>query len=110
VTILKAALNMAFQDGRLHEDKEWRRLKPLKVEAARREGFLSVEQSQRLINAANAEPGFGDLVHGALLTGCRYAELCRLTVGIFSTVALPFSSQRPAKHGACGLLRKGWGS
>jgi len=81
--ILRAALNMAFRSGKVHDDLAWRRLKPFGKTTARRPGFLSVEASQRLINAANAEPGFGALVHGALLTGARYSELCRLTVGDF---------------------------
>ena len=45
---------------------------------AARPGFLTIEQSQRLINAAEADNGFRDLVHAALLTGARYSELAAL--------------------------------
>ncbi|TIL78226.1 MAG: site-specific integrase, partial [Mesorhizobium sp.] len=48
-----------------------------------RPGHLSVAEAQRLINAADAANGFRDIAHGALLTGCRYGELCRLIVGDF---------------------------
>ena len=66
---MKAILNLAFKTGRLHDDTAWRRLEPFAKVDARRPGFLTVEQSQRLINAADAATGFRDLVHGALLTG-----------------------------------------
>ncbi|MER8979443.1 site-specific integrase [Mesorhizobium sp. M0870] len=83
VTVLKAALNRAFEHGRVNDDLAWRRLKPFdKVDVAR-PGYLSVAEAQRLINAANAASGFRDVAHGALLTGCRYGELCRLLVGDF---------------------------
>ncbi|MEI9414956.1 tyrosine-type recombinase/integrase [Mesorhizobium sp. Cs1321R2N1] len=82
-TVLKAALNRAFEHGRVNDDLAWRRLKLFdKVDVAR-PGHLSVAEAQRLINAADAESGFRDLAHGALLTGCRYGELCRLRVGDF---------------------------
>ncbi|MER8923406.1 site-specific integrase [Mesorhizobium sp. M0802] len=82
-TVLKAALNRAFEHGRVNDDLAWRRLKPFdKVDVAR-PGHLSVAEAQRLINAADEESGFRDLAHGALLTGCRYGELFRLRVGDF---------------------------
>ena len=105
VTILKAALNTAFKTDKLQDDLAWRRLKPFKNVDARRPGLIAkaempagaspeaaiqasinavIAASQRLINAASgAEPGFGALLHAALLTGCRYGELCRLKVGDF---------------------------
>jgi integrase len=47
---------------------------------ARRPGFLSLDECQRLINAADAASGFRDLIHAALLTGARYGELRNLRV------------------------------
>ncbi|WP_292039136.1 site-specific integrase [Mesorhizobium sp.] len=83
VTVLKAALNRAFEHGRVNDDLAWRRFRPFdKVDVAR-PGHLSVAEAQRLINAADAANGFRDIAHGALLTGCRYGELCRLIVGDF---------------------------
>jgi integrase len=83
ITVLKAALNRAFERGLVHDDEAWRRLKPFGRVSAARPGHLSVAESQRLINAADAASGFRDIAHGALLTGCRYGELCRLLVGDF---------------------------
>ncbi|WP_245454755.1 site-specific integrase [Mesorhizobium sp. M3A.F.Ca.ET.080.04.2.1] len=83
LTVLKAALNRAFEHGRVNDDLAWRRLKPFdKVDVAR-PGHLSVAEAQRLIKAADADSGFRHIAHGALLTGCRYGELCRLLVGDF---------------------------
>ena len=81
VSVLKAALNRAFKAGRVHDDLSWRRLEPFPKVGARRQGFLSIEQSQRLLNSADAASGFRDLCTGALLTGARYSELCRMVVG-----------------------------
>ena len=83
ITILKAALNKAFEDGRVSDDVEWRRLKPFENVNAARPGYLTVEQALRLINAADGATGFRDLVHAALQTGARYGELRALRVRDF---------------------------
>lgn len=81
LTTLKAALNMAYRDGKVASDSAWRRVKPFKGVDAPRIAFLEHEQVRRLLNAC--EPDFRELVRGALLTGCRYGELCSLLVGDF---------------------------
>jgi integrase len=83
VTILKAALNKAFNDGRVNDDTEWRRFKPFTKVSAARPGFLSLAEAGRLINAADPASGFRDLVRGALETGARYGELRALRVRDF---------------------------
>lgn len=80
MTILKAALNRAFRQGIVNDDLAWRRLEAFKDVHAARPGHLTVEEAQRLINAADKASGFRDLVHAALLSGCRYGELTRLRV------------------------------
>ena len=40
--------------------------------------YFSHKEITRLLNAC--EGAFRDLVHAALLTGCRYGELCQLKV------------------------------
>jgi integrase len=81
--ILRAALNRALADGLVDSDKSWRGVKNLRDASGARVRFLTVEESQRLLNAADRDIGFRDLVHAALLTGCRYGELCRLQVHDF---------------------------
>jgi integrase len=76
LTILKAALNRAFEAERVASDLAWRRVKPFsKVE----EGvvrYLSADEARRLVNACSGD--VRRLVQAAILTGCRYSELSRL--------------------------------
>lgn len=82
-TILRAALNHAFKNGEIASNVEWSKDKvPLfeNVDAPR-DRNLKVEEATRLINAC--DPDFRLMVQAALLTGARYGQLCRLTVGDF---------------------------
>jgi integrase len=82
LTMLKAALNRAFQAGRVASDQAWRRVKPFaKVD----EGvvrYLVADEARRLVNSCNED--FRRLVQAALLTGCRYSELTRLKASAFN--------------------------
>jgi integrase len=80
-TTLKAALNRAFREGLVRDDTAWRRLQLFGGVDAARPGFLTTEEAQRLLNAADGASGFRDLVRGALETGARYSELGRMKVG-----------------------------
>ena len=85
LTVLKAALNFAFQEGHASADDVWRKVKPFREVDAPVVRFLTIEESRRLINAANG--AIRDLVQGALLTGCRYGELGRIVGGDFNAAA-----------------------
>lgn len=78
LTVLKAALNLAFAEGYAASDEAWRRVKPFKGAEAPRVRYLTEEESVRLVNASPA--GLRELVAAALLTGCRYGELAQLRV------------------------------
>ena len=82
LTILKAALNYAWREGKVVSDEAWRRVAPFKGVDAPRIRYLNVDESKRLINAS--ETGFRKLVQAALLTGCRYGELSNLLVHDFN--------------------------
>jgi integrase len=75
-TILRAALNHAFQNDKIESDIAWRKVKPFKGVDAARIRYLTVAESKRLINACDRE--FRPLVQAALYTGARYSELARL--------------------------------
>jgi integrase len=100
MTTLKAALNRAFKQGLTDDDLAWRRLERYGEVDARRPGHLSVEEAQRLINAADEDSGFRDLVSAALQTGMRYGELGALRVGDFAhgKVAVHRSKSGKARH------------
>lgn len=78
LTVLKAALNLAFRDGKVTNDAAWRQAKPFKAVEKARDRFLTLVEAKRLINGADAE--FRPIVQAALLTGARYGELAHLTV------------------------------
>lgn len=85
LTILKAALNHAFREGKVASDEAWRKVKPFREADAAIVHFLKPDECVRLVNAC--EPAFRDLVRGALVTGCRYGELTRMRVADFNAQA-----------------------
>jgi integrase len=82
LTILRAALNQAFRDGKAASDIPWRTVKPFHGVDAPRLRYFTKDEVTRLINAAQGD--FRDLVKAALFTGCRYSELGRLRAGDFN--------------------------
>jgi integrase len=82
LTILRAALNQAFRDGKVASDIPWRSVQPFRGVDAPRLRYFTKDEVIRLINAAQGN--FRDLVLAALHTGCRYGELTRLRIGDFN--------------------------
>jgi integrase len=79
--MLMAALNLAVAEEKAPEGP-WRYVRPFKNVARSRVRYLTVAECKRLLNSC--EPGFRELVHALLLTGCRYQEVARLRVGDFN--------------------------
>jgi integrase len=82
LTVLKAALNLAYADGKVPSDDAWRRITPFKNAESARIRFLADAEALRLVNAA--DPGFRPMIQAALLTGARYGELVRFRVADFN--------------------------
>jgi integrase len=76
LTMLKAALNRAFNAGRISSDLAWRKVKPFKRVDEAVVRYLSAAEARKLVKACPKD--FRKMVQAALLTGCRYAELARL--------------------------------
>ncbi|MCU4161761.1 site-specific integrase [Acidiphilium sp. AL] len=85
LTVLKAALNLAYRDGKVPSDDAWRRVLPFRNADAPRIRYLTDAEAVRLVNAA--DPGFRPMVTAALLTGARYGELVRFRVTDFNPEA-----------------------
>ena len=85
LTVLKAALNLAYADGRVASDDAWRRVLPFKGVESARMRFLTDAESTRLVNAA--APDFRPMIIAALLTGARWGELVRLRAVDFNAAA-----------------------
>jgi integrase len=78
LSVLKAILNRAFQDGLVADDSAWRKVKPFpKVDEARIR-YLTDAEATRLVNSC--PPDLRRLVRAALLTGARWGELAALKV------------------------------
>jgi integrase len=86
LTILKAALNQAFQDdaNKIETDAAWRRVKPFKDAGAAREDHFDAVQIRQLIGkAATFDGAFANLLEAGYLTGARLGELAALDVRDF---------------------------
>ena len=108
-TILRAALNQAFSDGKVETDAAWRAVKPFREVDAPRLRYFTKDEVRRLINAAHGD--FRDLVKAALFTGCRYGGAHppsreRFQPGLWNGLCRPIEErQGPAR----GLDRRGQG-
>lgn len=100
LTLLKAALSMAFRDGKVSSDLAWRRVKRFEGVDAPRIRFLDFEEVGRLLRSCEAD--FRDLVRAALLTGCRYGELGGMRVTDF----VPEAGEAGAVHVRTGKDRR----
>jgi len=100
LTILKAALNHAFNHDRAASDLAWRKVKPFREADAAIVRYLSLSECQRLANTC--EPDFRHLVRGALVTGCRYGELTRMEAADFNrdagTITVRLSKASKPRH------------
>src|SRR5262245_6263314 len=101
LTMLKAALNHAYDEGHVGSRDAWgRRLAPFEKVDAARVRYLTVAEAGRLLNACASD--FRQLVRAGLETGCRYGELIRLEVCDFNpdadTLAIRQSKSGKPRH------------
>jgi integrase len=101
LTMLKAALNHAYDEGHVPSRDAWgRKLRPFPGVEVARIRYLNVGECQRLLNTCDAD--FRPLVRAALETGCRYGELTRCEVQDFNpdtgTLAIRKSKTGKARH------------
>ena len=99
--LLKAALNHAFTGGKVASDTEWRKVKPFKAVDQARTQYLTVAECKRFLNACDQD--FRRLARGALETGARYGELCRMRCGDFNPdsgtiFSIPTSKSGKPRH------------
>ena len=82
LTVLKAALNRAWREGKIPSDETWRRVEPFEEVDAARARYLTIPEAKRFLNSCN--PDFRRLAQAALATGARYGELITLRVSDFN--------------------------
>ena len=73
LSVLKALLNKAADDGLIQPRGPWIDVKPFRLADQPVVRFLSASEAGRLLSACPDD--LRALVRGALLTGCRYSEL-----------------------------------
>jgi integrase len=100
LTVLKAALNHAWREGKVASDDAWRRVAPFREADAARVRYLDRDECRRLVNVS-AQP-LRTIVRGALHTGARYSELARMHVADFDrdsgTVLVRTSKAGKVRH------------
>jgi integrase len=82
LTVLKAALNRGWREGKIPSDEPWRRVEPFEDADAARVRYLTIAEAKRLLNASEAD--FRRLAQAALVTGARYGELAALRTSDFN--------------------------
>ena len=82
LTVLKAALNRAWREGKISSDDAWRRVEPFEEADGARARYLTVAEAKRLLNAC--DPDFRRLAQAALASGARYGELATFRAADFS--------------------------
>lgn len=82
LTVLKAALNHAWREGRIATDAAWRKARPFRNVSSPVVRYLIADECNRLINACPDD--LRRIVQGAIMTGCRYGELGKLKVADFN--------------------------
>jgi integrase len=100
LTVLKAALNLAYQRRRAPGREAWQTVKPFREADSAKVRYLSEDDAHRLVNACPSD--LRALVTAALLTGARYGELAALTAADFDgtsgTLHIPRSKGGRARH------------
>jgi integrase len=84
-TVLRSALNKAFDSDKIDNDKAWRKVKPFRGVDTARVRYLTLAEAKRLDNSADSE--FRPLVRAALHCGARYGQLIQVTVTDFNSDA-----------------------
>lgn len=100
LTVLKATLNYAWKEGKAATDTAWRKVNPFRNVDAPVVRYLTEAECTRLVNTCPND--FRQLVKGALLTGCRYGELCALKKNDFNpdagTITIRMSKSGKVRH------------
>jgi integrase len=101
LTVLKAGLNHAHGEGKATCPKDaWTAVKPFREADKAKVRYLLDDEIIRLVNACPTD--FRVIVTGALMTGCRYGELCVMQAGDFDpqagTVTVRLSKGGKPRH------------
>jgi integrase len=107
LTVFKAILNRAFEDKKVMDDSEWRRVKPFQNVEKARPDYLSPAEWKRLLRACPKD--FKLLVNAGLFTGARYGDIIQLRVKDFkkNEEAIEIRSPKSGKGRKTFLTKEG---
>jgi hypothetical protein len=110
LTILKAALNQAFRDGKVASDVGWRTVKPFAEVDSARVRYFTKDEVRRLINASQGD--FRNLVKAAFLPAADTGNLLACALVISTRIPGPslLAKARAAGHATLCLQTKASGS
>jgi integrase len=100
-----AALNLAYEHGRVQSRDPWQRVKPFKNVDEARKRSLTVGEAIKVINAC--DPDFRSLVRGSLYTGLRLGELIALRAADVSADRIEVRHSKSAKPRSVPLNDEG---
>ncbi|MEJ2027632.1 MAG: hypothetical protein P8X52_09365 [Limibacillus sp.] len=106
LTVLKAALNHAWRNDKVDDPSPWQKVKPFKGADAPKVKYLTEKEAKALLEAASED--FRPMASAALLTGCRYGELCRLEVQDFRNghIATAWHGEQATRPDPCVRLAR----
>jgi integrase len=78
---LRALLNRAYDNQHVASKAPWETIKEFENVGLAKNEYLTLEEAQRFLEVCPHD--FRTLVQAALITGCRYGELCRLKASAF---------------------------
>jgi integrase len=78
---LSALLTLAYDNGKVQSKAAWETVQKFEKVGRAKNEYLSIKEFKAF--AATCPPDFADLVRGAVITGCRYMELGRMTVSAY---------------------------
>jgi integrase len=106
LAMAKAAFNLAFNTGRVTDDRAWRRVQAFKGVGEARKVILSDAELQRLVDAC--EPGLRELVLVGAWTGSRLGEITAARVRDLDVGRRCFGSAARPVAGRSTCRRRRW--
>lgn len=94
-TVLRATLNLAFRDGRVPSDAEWRKVRPFRQADQPKVRWLDRAEAKRLLD--HCAPDLRALAAAALYTGCRYGELATMTVDAYRDGSIAVATSKSGR-------------
>jgi len=99
---LSALLTLAYENGKVQSKAAWETVQKFENVGRAKNEYLSIEEFKAF--AATCPQDFANLVHGAVITGCRYMELGRMPVSAYDPTNKSVSAVQ-TKSGGGGKVK-----